>query len=110
MEIGQPAPGAAKFKKSTQIQIAPEAPGDFPVLMHDVPKYGQLFVITKQGFFYMYDISTCPLLYRQRLTDQLVFVATRNPTTDGMIVVNKVGQVFSINVEDGSLVKYVSSA
>jgi hypothetical protein len=31
-------------------------------------------------------------------------------TTDGMICVNKVGQVFAINVEDQNLVKYIMGA
>jgi hypothetical protein len=33
MEIGNPAPGQAKFKKSADIQIQQE--GDFPVLIQD---------------------------------------------------------------------------
>ena len=32
-EIGNPAPGAAKFKINTELQMAPDAPGDFPILM-----------------------------------------------------------------------------
>lgn len=31
-------------------------------------------------------------------------------TTDGMICINKVGQVFAINVEDQNLVKFVMGA
>lgn len=31
-------------------------------------------------------------------------------TTDGMICVNKAGQVFAINVEDQNLVKYIMGA
>ena len=33
MEIGNPAPGQAKFKKSADIQIQQD--GDFPVLIQD---------------------------------------------------------------------------
>lgn len=33
MEIGNPAPGENKFKITTDIQMAADAPGDFPVLM-----------------------------------------------------------------------------
>jgi len=48
-------------------------------------------MITKFGFLYMYEISSASLLYRQKITDQLCFVSTRNANTDGMIVVNRVG-------------------
>lgn len=108
MEIGNPAPGAQKFKKSADIQI--QAEGDFPVLIQDVPKYGVVFVITKMGFFYMYEISSASLVYRQKITDQVCFVSTRNTNTDGMIVINKVGQIFSINVEESNLIPFISSA
>lgn len=65
--------------------------GDFPVLMQDSPKYGVIFIITKFGFLFMYEVSTATLLYRQKFTDKVCIVATRNPKTDGMIVINKAG-------------------
>jgi len=33
MEVGNPSPGQSKFKISAEIQMAPDAVGDFPVLM-----------------------------------------------------------------------------
>lgn len=48
----------------------------------------------------MYEAQRASLVYRQRITDQLIFVSVRNMTTDGMICINKVGQVFAINVEE----------
>jgi clathrin heavy chain len=84
--------------------------GDFPVLMQDCPKFGIVFIITKFGFLYMYEVSTASLLYRQKITDQLCFVSARNPTTDGMIVINRGGQIFSINVEADNLIPYINSA
>ena len=68
--------------------------------MQDCPKYGVVFIITKMGFLYMYEVSTAALLYRQKVTDQLCFVATRNEKTDGMIVINRAGQIYSVNVEE----------
>jgi len=108
MEIGNPAPNQPKFKKSADIQMQQD--GDFPVLMQDCPKYGVLFIITKFGFLYMYEVSSASLLFRQKITDQLCFVSTRNANTDGMIVVNRVGQIFSINVEENNLIPYINSA
>jgi len=84
--------------------------GDFPVLIQDCPKYGVVFIITKMGFLYMYEISTAALLFRQKVTDQLCFVATRNTKTDGMIVINRAGQIYSINVEENNLIPYINSA
>lgn len=77
--------------------------------MQDCPKYGVLFIITKMGFLYMYEVSQAALLYRQKITDQLCFVSTRNANTDGMIVINRAGQIFSINVEENNLIPYINS-
>lgn len=110
MEIGNPAPSQNKFKINTEIAMAPDAIGDFPVLMQVSAKYGLLFIITKLGYLFMYETSRAALIYRQRITDQLIFVAVRNASTDGMICINKVGQVFAINVEDQNLVKFVMGA
>jgi clathrin heavy chain len=64
MEIGNPAPNQQKFKKSIDIQIAPDAAGDFPVLMQAVEKYGVVFIITKMGYLYIYEISNAVVLFR----------------------------------------------
>jgi len=108
MEVGDPAPGKDKFKKSVEIQVQQE--GDFPVLIQDSPKYGVVFIITKMGFLYMYECSSACLLYRTKITDQLCFVSTRNNNTDGMIVINKIGQIFSINVDEGNLIPFINNA
>lgn len=84
--------------------------GDFPVLVHDVPKYGVVFFVTKMGFLFMYEVSTASLLARQQFTDQLCFVATRNPNSDGMLVINKAGQLFMIDVVENALIPFVSNA
>ena len=65
--------------------------GDYPVLIHDSPKYGCLIVVTKMGYAFLYEASTVTLLDKQQFTDQLCFVATRDPTNDGMLVINETG-------------------
>jgi len=72
-----------------------------------VEKYGVVFIVTKFGYLYMYEVSTAVLLFRQRITDSLIFVAAKNPTTDGMICINKAGQVLSINVDEKNFIPYL---
>ena len=55
----------------------------------------------------MYEVSTCSLLYSHKFTDHLCVVATRNPSTDGMIIINKAGVVYSINVDEKSLIPFI---
>lgn len=76
----------------------------------DSPKYGVVFLITKFGYLYMYEVSTAALLFRQKFTDQLCVVATRNTKTDGLIVINKAGNIYAINVEENNLIPYINQA
>jgi clathrin heavy chain len=61
------------------------------------------------GVLYMYEISTASLLGMQRLTDQICVVAARNTNTDGMVVINKAGSIFSINVQENNLISSVTN-
>ena len=67
-------------------------------------------MITKAGYFYMYEASRAALVYRQKITEELVVCSVRNQTTDGMICINKAGQVLAINVDENNLVPYVMNA
>ena len=109
-EIGTPPAGQQKFKSMSEIQLAPDAPGDFPMIIQAANRYGLVFVITKAGYFYMYEASRAALIYRQKITPQLVICSVRNATTDGMICINKAGQVLALNVDENNLVSYVMNA
>lgn len=107
MEIGNPAPGQNKLKKSIDIQIPPDVQGDFPVLMQAIEKYGVVFVITKFGYIYIYEISTSVLIYRHRITDSLIFVATKNLNEDGVVCVNKAGQILQIAIDETNFIPFI---
>jgi clathrin heavy chain len=77
--------------KSSELVLAPEAQGDFPILMQCSERFGILFIITKMGYLFIYEIMNAVLLFRQRITDSLIFVSTKNPTSDGVICINKAG-------------------
>ena len=109
-EIGTPPAGAQKFKSMSEIQFAPDAPNDFPMIIQATNKYGLLFIITKAGYFYMYEVSRAALVYRQKISQELIVCSVRNHATDGMICINKSGQVLAINVDEANLVSYVMNA
>lgn len=107
MEIGDPAAGATKFKKSSEIAYTPDAVGDFPVVMHTVDKYGVLFMITKFGYLFAYEMANAALIYRVKISETLVFSSVKNPGTDGAICVNRGGQLLAINVDENNLISYI---
>ncbi len=107
MEIGNPAPGQNKHRCSVDIQMPPDVQGDFPVLMQAVEKYGVVFVITKMNYLYIYEISKAVLIYRQKLSEQLIFVATKLLNETGLVCVNKAGQVLSVSVDEQNFVPFI---
>lgn len=63
-EIGAPLQGQQKFKRDADFPVDPQFPTDFPVVMHISQKFSMLYVVTKSGFLYLYELSTASLLYR----------------------------------------------
>lgn len=107
MEIGNPAPGGQKFKRSVDITLPPDVQGDFPVLVQAVDKYGVVFVVTKFSYLYIYEISNSVLLYRQKLTDSLIFAATKSQNETGMVCVSKAGQVLSVTIDEQNFIPFI---
>jgi len=107
MEIGNPAPGAAKFKRTAELQYPPDVQGDFPVIIHPVEKYGVIYVITKFGYLYVFEAASATLIFRQRITDSWIFASVSNPKTGGAIAINRNGQMLAINVDENNLIPYI---
>mmetsp|Transcript_185 Transcript_185/g.179 ORF Transcript_185/g.179 Transcript_185/m.179 type:complete len:1699 (-) Transcript_185:18-5114(-) len=107
MEIGNPNGSDGKFKQSAQFTYAPEAQGDFPVVVHAVEKSGILFVITKLGYLFVYVIGSAALIYRQKITASLIFRSVKNSKTDGAICCNRDGQLLAINADQPNLISYI---
>lgn len=68
MEIGKPKDGTNKFKKKTQVQYSPDIVSDLPILSQISEKYQLLFMITKAGYLFIYDIQTGSKLFRNRIS------------------------------------------
>eukprot|EP00913_Durusdinium_trenchii_P027645 g25926.t1 len=53
---------APPFKVQQEIAMPPEAPTDFAVGLHLSEKHGVIFMVTKAGFLFMFDIGTGTML------------------------------------------------
>jgi clathrin heavy chain len=106
-EIGTPLAGATKHKKNADFPLDPQFPKDFPVVMQVCKKYGLLFLVTKMGFFYAYEITQTQLLYKTRISDSPVFVGARDSKEDGIYVIAKNGNVILTRAEKSALLPYL---
>ncbi|XP_073724195.1 clathrin heavy chain 1 [Misgurnus anguillicaudatus] len=110
IEVGQPQAGNQPFtKKAVDVFFPPEAQTDFPVAMQVGAKHGVIYLITKYGYFHMYDLESGTCIYMNRISAETIFVTAAHSSTSGIIGVNKKGQVLSVCVEEENIVKYVTS-
>uniref|UniRef100_A0A671MTG7 Clathrin, heavy chain-like 1 n=1 Tax=Sinocyclocheilus anshuiensis TaxID=1608454 RepID=A0A671MTG7_9TELE len=72
-------------------------------------KHGVIYLITKYGYFHMYDLESGVCIYMNRISAETIFVTAAHESTSGVIGVNKKGQVLSVCVEEENIVNYVAN-
>mmetsp|Transcript_26576 Transcript_26576/g.4685 ORF Transcript_26576/g.4685 Transcript_26576/m.4685 type:complete len:125 (-) Transcript_26576:3351-3725(-) len=108
MEINRPADGN-KFKATTEVQYAQDRPNDFPVSLHLLGKYGLVGMVTKFGYFYLFETISANLVYRTVLSEDTIFVSCKSTTDDTVVVVNRRGQVIGVTINEQNLVPFITN-
>lgn len=94
-------------KKTLDLFFPPEAANDFPVSMQFSAKYSLLYVVTKYGFIHLYDASTGSCIFMNRISSDTIFVTSEYRKTDGIVGVNRKGQVLSVSLDEQTIVPYL---
>ncbi|KAL3315064.1 hypothetical protein Ciccas_006307 [Cichlidogyrus casuarinus] len=109
IEVGSPPAGNQPFaKKSLDAFFPPEGQNDFPVAMQTSSKYGILYMITKAGYLHLYDIESGTCIFMNRITNETIFVTAPHEDTQGIIGVNRKGQVLSVSLDEDNVVNYIT--
>uniref|UniRef100_A0A0D9XN70 Clathrin heavy chain linker core motif domain-containing protein n=1 Tax=Leersia perrieri TaxID=77586 RepID=A0A0D9XN70_9ORYZ len=109
IELGA-QPGKPGFsKKQSDLFFPPDFQDDFPVAMQISQKYGLIYVITKLGLLFVYDLETAAAVYRNRISPDPIFLTAESSTTGGFYAINRRGQVLHATVNDATIVPFVSS-
>jgi len=112
MEVGRDkdAPGGVFRLAPVPIPVPADAPNDFPVSMVPSAKHDILYMITKMGYLYLFDVFSGKALYRARITTDTVFVTCPQTSTGGMLgITARKGQLLQVSVNEQTLVPYVVS-
>jgi clathrin heavy chain len=110
IEVGNPPSGNQAFqKKAVDVFFPPEAQNDFPVAMQVSPKHGVVYLITKFGYVHLYDIESGVCIYMNRISAETIFVTAPYENTNGIIGVNRKGQVLSVSLDEENIVNYITS-
>mmetsp|Transcript_17485 Transcript_17485/g.52457 ORF Transcript_17485/g.52457 Transcript_17485/m.52457 type:complete len:1706 (-) Transcript_17485:516-5633(-) len=107
IELGAPA-GTPPLKKNAELFFPPEFADDFPVAMQISEKYGLVYVITKLGLLFVYDLATATAVYRNRISQDPIFLTANSPSTGGFYAINRRGQVLLATVNEATMVPFVS--
>ena len=109
IELGSKPGNTTPFaKKSADLFFPPEFVDDFPVSMQTSAKYGLLYVITKLGLLFVYDIESAAAVYRNRISPDPIFLTAECPTSGGFFAINRRGQVLHTTVNEATMVPFVS--
>lgn len=77
------------MKRQAELFFPPEFADDFPVAMQVSEKYGLVYVITKLGLLFVYDLETATAVYRNRISPDPIFLTANAPETGGFYAINR---------------------
>ena len=73
------------------------------------PKHGVVYLITKYGYVHLYDIETGVCIYMNRISAETIFVTAPHEPSNGIIGVNRKGQVLSVSLDEDNIINYINS-
>ncbi|OQS04982.1 clathrin heavy chain [Thraustotheca clavata] len=107
MEVGTNAAGQTFRLPPQPIPFAADAVNDFPVSMLAAPGDDIIYMITKMGYLFLFDIHTGKPVYRARVAQDTVFVTALHTASKGMLGITRRGQLLQFSINQQKLVPYV---
>lgn len=111
MEVGRSkdAPGGVFRVAPQNIPIPADAAADFPVSMVVSSKHSIIYMISKMGYLYLFDVLSGKALYRARITQSTVFAAVEQTSTGGILgICTRTGQLLQVALNEANLVPYIT--
>jgi len=96
-------------KKMLDVVLPPDAQQDFPFNMQISPKYGVVYVVTKLGYIYVYDIESGAQIYVNRISAEPIFLTTLHSGSSGILGVNRKGQLLLVSLDPATVVTFCTS-
>lgn len=94
-------------KRAVDVFFPEEATNDFPVAMQISEKYKIIYLVTKYGFIHLYDLETAQCLFMNRISSETIFTTTIDSASEGIVGVNRKGQVLSVTVDEDTIIPYL---
>ncbi|KAL5997910.1 Clathrin heavy chain 2 [Asimina triloba] len=94
-------------KKQAELFFPPEFADDFPVSMQISHKYSLIFVITKLGLLFVYDLETASVIYQNQIIPDPIFFTAEASSEGGFYAINRKGQFVLATVNEAVILPYV---
>ncbi|KAK9907240.1 hypothetical protein M0R45_000970 [Rubus argutus] len=103
--------GELSFKeKEADISFPSDFVDDYPVAMQISHKYSLIYVITRLGQLFVYDIETAVVVHRTKICREPILLTTEaSSSVEGFYAVNEQGQVFLATIDEQRIMKYVAA-
>uniref|UniRef100_A0A6A7FZ08 Clathrin heavy chain n=1 Tax=Hirondellea gigas TaxID=1518452 RepID=A0A6A7FZ08_9CRUS len=94
------------FKCLSDLRFANEQ--DFAVSMLADNKHGALFILTKAGYLFLYEIQGGKCLLAKRVSQYAIFASVTHEATGGIVTIDQNGRMLLFNIDEENLVPYIT--
>jgi len=107
VEVGAGAGGGSFPRVAGSIRY--EDANDFPTSVICSSKHNVVYVLSKMGYIFIFDIATGTELFKSRISESALFVNQEHKESGGVIGVNRSGQVLLLALDEANVVNYIVS-
>jgi len=66
-----------------------------------------LYIVTKHGFVYIYELTTNQQIFKTRISNQAIFAVAKNYSNNGILALNKDGSLFAGLIDENNLLPHL---
>jgi clathrin heavy chain len=89
------------------VPIHYEDPTDFPTAVQVSTKHNVVYVMSKMGYVFIFDLATGTQIFKSRISESALFVNAEHKESGGIIGVNRAGQVLLLALDEAQVVPYI---
>jgi clathrin heavy chain len=112
IEVGKDrsAPGGVFRLAPQELPVPADAGADFAVTMQASKKHDVVYILTKLGYAYVYDVPSGGVIFRHKVSDMPIFTSVVHEASGGVLAVAaRTGAVLLLTLNPATLVAYVTN-
>jgi clathrin heavy chain len=109
LQIVEVGGGASPSFARVATPIRYEDGNDFPTAVVASKKHNCIYVLSKMGYIFIFDIATGTEIFKSRISETALFVNAEHEESGGIIGVNRAGQVLLLALDEANVVPYIVS-